>query len=302
MEVLTPICEVNGLKPASKDYLAFFGNFQYKVFYPSACLKPFVEKMAFFNHVKGKHKVGLSPLPNGLLEWCILLGDSSMKVETGTNHFDVKSFIIGLHDYKYRYQFTPSRESNNFHGISILISIKGLRELFGIEPRLIKNGIIEVSELGHEFNQLIDLLNEEKDYQTAYEILHSFFKTRQRNRFINGPRSNLFIQRSINKSKNLTVENMASEAGVSYRTLNRFFKESVGMPPKEYLKIVRFDKVCHFMAMFPAYHWSDLVNRFGYYDQAHFSREFKTIMGVTACNWMKTTQGHFYFNRAYQVV
>lgn len=302
MEVLSQVSEVDYLKSSSKDYLSFFRNFRYKTFYPSACLRPFVTKVVFFNGVKGKHQVRLSPLPNGMLEWCILLHGSSIKMDSKDKPIYIQSFIFGLHDYEYQCRLKPTHCSNEFHGISILITIKGLRELFGLEPRLIKNGIIEVTELGADFGRLLEHLNLQSDYHAAYSILHSFFKVRQRARFILGPRSNMNIQRCLNKSGNLTVEKLACESGVSYRTLNRFFKDSVGMTPKEYLKIVRFDKVCRYMAMFPNHHWSELVNRFGYYDQAHFSREFKTIMGVTACEWMKTTQGHFYFNRAYRVV
>ena len=80
----------------------------------------------------------------------------------------------------------------------------------------------------------------------------------------------------------IPVIELASIACVSKKQFERLFKELVGTNPKEYARIVRFQKSLKLLQ-----HYSDGANQAqlayqcGYADQSHFIREFRRFSGYT---------------------
>jgi AraC-like DNA-binding protein len=71
---------------------------------------------------------------------------------------------------------------------------------------------------------------------------------------------------------------VASQLGVSPRHLERRFKTRVGMSPKHFARIRRFQRV--FQAMEgESVGWVDAAAACGYYDQAHLIRDFRSFAG-----------------------
>ncbi|HET6821910.1 MAG TPA: AraC family transcriptional regulator, partial [Anaerolineales bacterium] len=59
------------------------------------------------------------------------------------------------------------------------------------------------------------------------------------------------------------------------------FRQQVGVTPKQYLKIMRFQKaICTIECSHPI-RWSEIALQSGYYDQAHFTHDFKSFSGFT---------------------
>ncbi len=78
-----------------------------------------------------------------------------------------------------------------------------------------------------------------------------------------------------------TVNYWAAQANLSERQFNRTFKNMVGISPKEFLKITRFNKVLNIFESDAASSFSTLAQKCGYYDQAHFIKDFKEYTGTT---------------------
>jgi AraC-like DNA-binding protein len=89
----------------------------------------------------------------------------------------------------------------------------------------------------------------------------------------------------------LSVEALASQVHVSNRTLERIFKENVGIPPKEFLRIVRFQEVLKRLRQTGDDEESLLriAYELGYYDHAHLTNEFKKYAGI-----LPSELSHFY--------
>lgn len=77
----------------------------------------------------------------------------------------------------------------------------------------------------------------------------------------------------------LRVEDLACRLSVSAPTLRRRFAV-VGVPVKRFAEIVRFRRAHAFLHATPHATWSDVVDRFGYADQAHFIRAYRRMAGV----------------------
>ena len=89
----------------------------------------------------------------------------------------------------------------------------------------------------------------------------------------------------------VSVEALAKEAHVSNRTLERIFNQNVGIPPKEFLRIVRFQEVFKRLRNTDASDESLLriAYELGYYDHAHLTNEFKKYAGI-----LPSQLSHFY--------
>lgn len=73
---------------------------------------------------------------------------------------------------------------------------------------------------------------------------------------------------------------VAEACGVSPRHLRRVFVRVVGIPPKTYAKIVQLNQVVAALQSGEAQAMRDLALKHGYYDQAHFVRDFTRAVGT----------------------
>lgn len=78
-----------------------------------------------------------------------------------------------------------------------------------------------------------------------------------------------------------TVGDLTARTGLSQRHLSRKFQTYVGLPPKEYLRISRFLRSLSYLKKHPDFSLTTIAYESGYYDQAHFSREYRAYTGYT---------------------
>ena len=71
------------------------------------------------------------------------------------------------------------------------------------------------------------------------------------------------------------------DTGISQRQLRRLFEYYVGDTPKTFSKVVRFQNILRAKPSTQSLRQNKLFFDAGYYDQAHFIREFKNFYGVT---------------------
>lgn len=77
------------------------------------------------------------------------------------------------------------------------------------------------------------------------------------------------------------VRMVVDESGYSHRQLIALFRRAVGLTPKRYCRVLRFQEVLARAAAGPADSWADLVLAAGYSDQPHFNREFREFTGMS---------------------
>lgn len=75
------------------------------------------------------------------------------------------------------------------------------------------------------------------------------------------------------------VEEIANVNHVASRTLQRLFRRYVGVSPKWVLKRLRIHQAVERISSQPSGDWSGLALDLGYYDHAHFIRDFRLIVG-----------------------
>lgn len=70
---------------------------------------------------------------------------------------------------------------------------------------------------------------------------------------------------------------IARELGLSTRQVQRRFLASVGVPPKQFVRVLRFARLWQTATMCPPEGWAALAAEHGYADQAHMIREFRAF-------------------------
>ncbi|TVX96868.1 DUF6597 domain-containing transcriptional factor [Cohnella terricola] len=85
----------------------------------------------------------------------------------------------------------------------------------------------------------------------------------------------------------LQVEQLAERFGVGVRTLQRLFDRYVGVSPKGVIQRFRMHEVAEKLDKDEAVDWTKLSQDMGYYDQAHFIKDFKTVLGKTPDEYTK---------------
>ena len=88
-----------------------------------------------------------------------------------------------------------------------------------------------------------------------------------------------FDNNSAVASSTLELKSIAQRLGFSDRYLRRIFEEHVGISPKTYLKIMRFQRSLALMESNESY--TAIAFKCGYFDQAHLNKEFKNYTGVS---------------------
>jgi AraC-like DNA-binding protein len=79
---------------------------------------------------------------------------------------------------------------------------------------------------------------------------------------------------------------LTDAAGVSGNHLATQFKSHVGVTPKRVARIYRFARLILSVDALRPVDWSALAHTAGYFDQAHFSREFKDFTGHTPTGYL----------------
>lgn len=92
----------------------------------------------------------------------------------------------------------------------------------------------------------------------------------------------------IRKQKgSLTLRGLCLEAGVSERQVERRFHEKVGLSPRTLKCIFRFRHVLATIRRSPKASLTEIALSSGYFDQSHFVREFKKMVGVSPKSYLQ---------------
>jgi AraC-like DNA-binding protein len=73
----------------------------------------------------------------------------------------------------------------------------------------------------------------------------------------------------------------SQEAGLSRRRFTQLFREQIGLTPKLYCRVQRFQNALQQIASGASVHWAQLALAAGYCDQAHLAHEFRDFSGLS---------------------
>jgi len=129
-----------------------------------------------------------------------------------------------------------------------------------------------------ELNDVAARVFDCKDAENAVGLLEQWMITKI-NPALNLWRTGNTITALMN-DPSMSVSSLADSVCLSRKQFDRIFREHVGMNPKEYSRVVRFQKVLWSLQN-GARNYADIAACCGYADQSHLIREFKAMSGHT---------------------
>jgi AraC-like DNA-binding protein len=89
-----------------------------------------------------------------------------------------------------------------------------------------------------------------------------------------------------------SVAQVADKAGFSQRRFIQLFDQQVGLTPKLFCRVSRFQRVVQIAHGAAEIDWADVALGCGYYDQAHFIHDFQSFAGITPATYLQQRTQH----------
>jgi AraC-like DNA-binding protein len=216
-------------------------------------------------------------LPNACVDIVIYLSDAAR----GEGEADLlapphRSFVVGS-----TLRSFIARSAGWRHAVGVCLLPEGVPPVLGLPAR----------EIGERLAYLHDVIgNRAADMETrviadgsegALGRLRDYLIDLRRRMEVPGSlihRAVAIMRRSRAPAR---IDSIVDTLNVSSRTLERQFLDQVGVSPKLYSRLVRFDRAVRNLDHRGRATWAQFAIAHGYSDQAHFINEFKEFAGVT---------------------
>jgi AraC-like DNA-binding protein/glutaredoxin-related protein len=264
---------------------------QYQFLKPSRNLQPFIKNYWILeddnvSETPCKQRI----FPNGFAEMVFYYGDKYVNIYSNGK----SEFVPFLQITGQKKDFYDVKPTGKIGLIAITFKPDAIKLFLNIPASEIENTFISFKDIyGSKINELECMLQTSTNNLQRIRLIEDFL-IKQINE------SNIYDYNRINCSVNLinrnkgviSVKNLADSACLSMRQFNRTFTEYIGLNPKQFTKVIRFQNAIYQHQLNRDKSYTDLAYQCGYYDQAHFTNEFKLFTGYSPKDFFN--QGEIY--------
>jgi AraC-like DNA-binding protein len=119
-----------------------------------------------------------------------------------------------------------------------------------------------------------------------FAILEQFLLQRLQTNLSENRAIDFLLDRFVAQPSTASISKAARALGESHKHLIEGFCKRVGLPPKRFCRIQRFQQALREIETRAALNWSDLAVDAGYYDQAHFINDFQAFSGQNPSRYL----------------
>ncbi|MGP8306244.1 helix-turn-helix domain-containing protein [Vibrio sp. YIC-376] len=178
----------------------------------------------------------------------------------------------------------------------------GVRFTPGVKPDFLQASASELTNKEYclqdvmpHSNELIDYVLEAKDFSKQVDAVSQFLNTKS-------PRNSTNVTQQVVAKiclhkGNIQVQELERFSGYTSRTLQRMFKNDIGLTPKGFSRAIRCQSAIYDINHCEKLTFSDLASTLGFSDQPHFLREFKKLVNVTPLEYQNRVKEKTYLER-----
>jgi AraC-like DNA-binding protein len=255
---------------------------RYREFTPCKKLRPFINCYWYFEGTAGATVTDCT-FPDGSLEIIFNIATSVSRSQNDRPFTsNPSSELIGQMTQPYNVRFS---------GLNRLFGIRFFPHTFSCftrEPLMNINDVtIDPQDvLGREFKNLASIVHGEEDPGRYVHRVEEFLMRKIYAARVDHKHELLeALIRKIFAGEVNSIVSMQAKSGYNERYLQRLFSERIGINPKFLLKITRFQRSFQYLKAHTAL--TTVAYESGYFDQAHFNRDFKFFTGTTPSTYLE---------------
>ena len=258
----------------------------YRTYIPGPPLSDFVE-MFWFHQGQDSPHAKERVLPNGSMALIINLGEDRFRVYDSRNHDLIESLpgsIVAGARSEYAVIDSPNRASL----IGVHFKPGGAFPFFKLPAGELHNESVSLEMLwGAWARELRERLLEQDTPESMFGILERALMSQA----IRAARPRwrhpavAFALEEFHSDKP-TIADVTDRIGLSPRRFIQLFNEEVGLTPKLFCRIRRFQEVLTLIAHPHEVDWTHMALTCGYFDQAHFIHDFRAFSGISPTTYL----------------
>jgi AraC-like DNA-binding protein len=177
----------------------------------------------------------------------------------------------------------------NFHFIGICFYPNALKSVFGFDAYELTNGCLDLNLLPlKKCGSLSEQLVNTASTAEQIKILSSYMLAQIEKNDVQAEGITRYALSQIVQSKgSLSFKTLHEKLQLTERTLERKFKQTIGIAPKLFSRICRFQESLNQLRKSNYSKLSDIAYENEYADQSHFIRTFKEFTGYSPYQYQK---------------
>lgn len=189
-----------------------------------------------------------------------------------------RSFLAGLHDVHVLTEYEGAQM-----GFQVNFTLLGAYRFLNITMSDIANRVVDLGDLlgDAEADRLAESLQDAADWPRRFDLMDRFLLERLGRGRPMAP-DVAWALKSLQQSHGArSIGALSRDLCCSRKALIQRFHAQVGLSPKAVASILRFAFAVERIRAADEESWADLAIACGYYDQAHFNRDFRRYSGRT---------------------
>ncbi|MEP6627724.1 MAG: helix-turn-helix domain-containing protein [Ginsengibacter sp.] len=152
----------------------------------------------------------------------------------------------------------------------------------GIPSHQLNNCYLDAEAIfSKDIKEVNDKLNDAANFNAMVIVVESFLLTQINRGVKEFHRLDHVSNRILQSNENLNIESLARESCLSLRQYERKFIERMGISPRYFNKIVRFENAFRMKNKQPHLDWLTIAIHCGYYDYQHLVKDYKKFTTQT---------------------
>lgn len=208
----------------------------------------------------------------------ILSFDDQLRLVDAAGRDEIhRSFTAGLSDGP-----TRTEHQGVQHGMQIDLSPPAARALLGVPLSELTNRVVSLEEVfGGGTGELLERLYDEPRWAERFDLLEQELARR----LAEAPHPPAAVTAAwrllCETGGNVQIGDLARELGYSRRRLSGRFTDELGLSPKAFGRVLRFERATDRLARDDGSRFAEIAQDCGYYDQAHMNRDFREFAGIS---------------------
>ncbi|HEU4797068.1 MAG TPA: helix-turn-helix domain-containing protein [Pyrinomonadaceae bacterium] len=229
-------------------------------------------------------------LPTGTLELVINLRQNELRFYDGERQENCSRFSGAIVSGAHGRGLAPDAAEQPFL-IGVHFKPGGAFPFLGLPANDLADTHVDLETLwGSAARQLRERLCESRTTAEQFQLLHEALMSR----LCEGVEKHYAVSAALKMfTQNRTgprVREAAKYLGLSQRRFIQVFKTEVGMTPKLFSRIQRFQQTRISLQQYASPNWATLAVDLGYFDQSHLIREFLEFSGFSPTDYLARTK------------